>query len=91
MLGGMSTRRDEFRRLIPDIISRRDRGQGVPLASMYAAIERDHPDLWMTNLIHTLRPAVVRARRRALGDRVPVFILHIIRRRKDLGRGMHSL
>jgi hypothetical protein len=89
MLGRVTTRRDEFRRLIPDIISRLDTGRGVPLASIYAAINRDHPHL-VDDEPDPHAPERPLWEHDVRWEIETLVLHHDIRRRKDLGRGMYS-
>jgi hypothetical protein len=86
----MSTRREEFRRLVPEFIGSLDRGQGVTLSSIYAAIERVRPDL-TDDTPDPHAPARPLWEHDVRWEIETLVHSHAIRRRKDLGRGMYSL
>ena len=83
------TRRQEFAKLLPIIVSSEAGGSAVHLRDIYAAVERDHPSLVDTEV----EPSTGAIRwKHELRWELETLVVHAeLRRRKDLGRGVYSL
>lgn len=82
------TRRQEFARLIPEIIRSDVNGDAIHLTDIYATIERDHPTL-VDMEIETATGAV-RWKHELRWELETLVVNGDVRRRKDLGRGLYS-
>ncbi|MDQ6525534.1 hypothetical protein RB608_18085 [Nocardioides sp. LHD-245] len=82
------TRRQEFAQLLPTIVRLEAGGRPVHLRDIYAAVERDHPDL----VDDEIEASTGRSRwQHELRWELETLVVHgDLKRRKELGRGMYS-
>ena len=83
------TRRQDFASLLPQIVRFEADGEPVHLRQIYAAIERDRPDL-VDDEIEPPPSNAVRWRHELRWELETLVVSGKIRRRKDLGRGLYS-
>ncbi len=82
------SRRAEFARLIPRIVLDERAGHPVQLSEVYAAVERDHPDLVDDEI--EASTGAVRWKHELRWELETLVGEGSILRRKDVGRGYYS-
>lgn len=82
------TRRQELANLLPVIVKSERAGGAVHLGDIYAAVERDHPNLVDSEVEATT--GAIRWKHELRWELETLVIAGRVRRRKDLGRGMYS-
>lgn len=82
------TRRQEFAKLLPVIVRAERGGDPVHLADIYAAVERDHPELVDDEV--EASTGAVRWKHELRWELETLVVNGDVRRRKDLGRGQYS-
>lgn len=83
------TRRQEFASPLPRIVRTEAEGEPVHLRQIYAAVERDRPDL-VDDEIEPPPSNAVRWRHELRWELETLVVSGVVQRRKDLGRGLYS-
>ena len=83
------TRRQVLAALLPRVIASEDSGDPISLAKIYAAVERDRPDL-VDDEVEPLTGAI-RWKHELRWEMETLVVNGSIKRRKDLGEAIYSI
>jgi len=83
------TRRQEFAELIPRIVTNENGGRPVSISEIYGAIEREHPELVDAEI--EPRTGAVHWKHELRWELETLVVNDLVKRRKELGRGVYSV
>lgn len=82
------SRRQDFATLLPGVIKGAQGGDPISLKEVYAAFERDHPLLVDDEV--EISTGATRWKHELRWELETLVICGVVRRRKDLGKGIYS-